>query len=167
MSEEHLPKMHADFSLAADEADLDVITEAIGLEPTGVRKKDEWPIQSINAGIACDVWDLSTDLRYSTSVDESLGAIINMLRGKEGAIRHLAEKYDMRVSFTVAIYAEATTMPDLSLKRESLRFLAELGADISFDPYLCRYDTCSEGQACKEGKATTCWPKAHDDGKDA
>jgi hypothetical protein len=136
MTEREMPEICTKFYLTADEADLDEITEVLGLKPTSAKKKDVWPLGSKNAGLACDLWHVESFRGFSTSVDDNFEVMINLLKGKEEAIKHLVKKYDMRASFTVVIYADATAMPDLSLGKKSLRLVADLGADISIDPYI-------------------------------
>jgi hypothetical protein len=136
MKERNWPELCVRFYLSSDEADLDEITEVMGLVPERVRKKHEWPIGTINAGLARDSWQLSSERGYSTSVGESLAQMINLLKGKEKTIRYLVEKYDMRVTFDVVIYAEVGALPDLSIKKEVFQFLAGLNARIGYDPYI-------------------------------
>jgi hypothetical protein len=132
MSEEEFSDIQIDFIMAFKEADLDKITKAMGLAPTRTQKNGEWPTGITRANKACDVWVISTERKHSVWVEKSFSHMIDMLKGKEGTIKYLTEKYDMELVFHVVVYAEAIFLPGLTLEKESVQFLADLNASMDF-----------------------------------
>ena len=63
------PKVKVSFYMSGDDVDLDVLTEQIGIKPTKVRKKSEWPQVSISMGMAKDSWLLETEKEECTKED--------------------------------------------------------------------------------------------------
>ncbi|WP_394524321.1 DUF4279 domain-containing protein [Lacrimispora sp. JR3] len=135
MNDKKMPLLSVEFSLSSDFADLERITNILELVPTRTRKKQDWPQGSRDTGVACDLWEISTEQETSKSVDEECKKMINKLRGKEKLIRDLCEEYNMESHFEVVIHMVNSETPAIYLEKESIYFLSTINADIGFDIY--------------------------------
>lgn len=130
------PKVKVSFYLSGDEVDLDVLTEAIGIKPTKVRKKAEWPQVSISMGIAKDGWLLEIEKEACKAVSIQLDKLCKMLFPKIDVILTLSEKYSLKTSVTLVVEMEAGDGPELVLSKDNVAFLALINAEIGFDLYV-------------------------------
>lgn len=130
-----MPLLNVEFCLTGNEVDLGDITAALNIEPTKTRLKKDWPNSTILAGLACDLWRLSTPQETCKSVSEQCKKLINQLIGKEEIIKQLCEKYNLYAHFEVVIHMQTMNGPEISLEREIVLFLASINADIGFDVY--------------------------------
>lgn len=135
MKNKNFPLISIGFSLTSKFADLDKISRDLKLTPTKIRKKEEWPVTSIKAGLASDFWEITTELTTSISVDEECKKLINILKGKEEIIKFLCKEYTMEGHFEVVIHMKSNNTPAIYLEKETILFLSNIGADIGFDVY--------------------------------
>jgi len=135
MKLKRMPLINVDFYMSSDSVDPDTITSILDLKPTKIRKKEEWPLASIKAGMACNLWVLSTEQKTSQSVDGMCKNIIDKLIGKGELLQSLQKEYDLDLHFEVVIHMNSTKTPAIYLERESIKFLATINADIGFDIY--------------------------------
>ena len=76
------PKVKVSFYMSGDDVDLDVLTEQIGIKPTKVRKKSEWPQVSISMGMAKDSWLLETEKEECIAVSTLFDKLQKILSQK-------------------------------------------------------------------------------------
>ncbi|MCB6200463.1 DUF4279 domain-containing protein [Extibacter muris] len=135
MQNQNMPLISVGFCIESKSANLRKISEVLDLIPTRSRRKSEWPQPSIDAGIACDSWELSTEQSTSMSVDTECKKLIDMLKGKENSILSLCEEYQMDVHVQVVIHMNNNRTPAIFVEKETVTFLAMVNADIGFDIY--------------------------------
>ena len=131
-----LPKIKINFYLAGDDVDLGDLSEKLNLQPTRVRKKNEWPQASILAGIAQDVWELQMEKEECKAVSIQLDKLQKRLISKVEIIKELSSQYRLESSVTVVIEMEAGGGPEMVLSKENIVFLSLLNAEIGFDLYI-------------------------------
>ena len=121
--------------ISGSKLNFEDITNQLEIKPTVVRKKEDWPVPSIEAGIAADVWayrmdHIETEL-LSKPVDD-LQAVFLPLKEK---VRELCGTYSAEAYVEVVIHTEPGSLPSLTLSRENIQFLAQINADFGVDLY--------------------------------
>jgi len=144
MEDQVLPLISVGFCMTSDSADLEKISEVLNLIPSKSRRKNEWPQVSIEAGIACDSWEINTKQVTSMSVDAECNKLIDILKGKEVVIQSLCKEYNMKTHFEVIIHMNSNETPAIFLETETVTFLATINANIGFDIYTYDAGTDSE-----------------------
>ena len=96
---------------------------------------NDWPLPSIEAGLACNYWEISTEQETSKSVNEICKKIIDKLKGKEKLIQSLCNEFGMEAHFEVIVHMNSAETPAIYLEKESIKFFASINADIGFDVY--------------------------------
>ena len=130
------PKVKVSSYMSGDDVDLDALTKQIGIKPTKVRKKAEWPQVSVSMGIAKDAWLLETEKEECKEVSVQLDKLQKFLFPKIDVILALREKYFLETSITIVVEMEAGDGPELVLTKDNIAFLALIDAEIGFDLYL-------------------------------
>ncbi|MDR2913263.1 MAG: DUF4279 domain-containing protein [Tannerella sp.] len=136
IQDEYFPLIRIKFQLTGDKFDIDNVTKQLGLQPSRTRKKEEWPISTINAGLAGDLWQLNTICVTSKCVNEQFKILLNNLYGKENIINKLCKEYDLSTQFEVVIHAVETNSPAIVLDKDVIKFLASIDSDVGFDLYI-------------------------------
>lgn len=132
------------FCITSDSGNLEKISEVLNLTPSRSRRKNEWPQVSIEAGIACDSWEINTEQITSMSVDAECNKMIDILKGKEEVIQSLCKEHSMSTHFEVVIHMKSSETPAIYLEKETVTFLATINADIGFDIYTYDEETDSK-----------------------
>jgi hypothetical protein len=136
MDKTEFPELLVEFSMKADEMDLDEITIILGLKPTRTKKKDAHAVQPTGLAIKRDEWYLCTERKHAVYTDEALKCMIDILKEKEDVIKCLADTYNITIDFKIVVHAEEIFLPGFTLKNDSVRFLANLGATVDFEVHL-------------------------------
>ena len=131
-----MPKVKVSLFFAGNYIPLTDIAAKIGILPTQVRKKEDWPLASVLAGIAQDALVFSTDKAECTAVSTQLDEIQIMFTPKIGTIQSLIKSYALSVNIIVMVEAELGEYPELVLTRENIDFLSSIHAEIDFDLYI-------------------------------
>lgn len=131
-----MPKVKADFYLTGDEVDLDSITQTLGISPTKMRKKNEYPLKTQEAGMALDLWQLSTGKEECRAVSLQLDKLQDMLLPKVEIINKLSKEYTLEASMTIVIEMETGAGPEMVLSSKNIHFLYLIDAEIGFDLYI-------------------------------
>jgi len=132
------PRISVSFKLEGNEFSKEYIWEKLRLEPSRFRTKVDWPVDSPDLHDEYKpgtTWELETGYEDCMSVSHQLEKIIERLIGKEATINQLCKELNLRIGFSVSIEADLGYMPAMMLGRESLAFLAKIGADIGFSFY--------------------------------
>jgi hypothetical protein len=58
-----------------------------------------------------------------------------LLRGKEGTLIELIDKFQLNAEFCVVVYIENKEVPAMFLQREFVQFMGRINAAIDFDVY--------------------------------
>lgn len=130
------PKVKVSFYMSGDDVDLDILTEQIGIKPTKVRKKSEWPQVSISMGIAKDSWLLEMEKEECIAVSTLFDKLQKILFPKTDIITALSKKYALELSVTIVVEMEVGSGPELVLTKENIAFLALVNAEVGFDLYI-------------------------------
>lgn len=115
-----------------DEIPLEQITFILGIEPTRMRKKAEWPIQS---EYTCDEWGFSLEEKECADVEILFQKFIKIFETKAELIKKICSDYNCKVSIIVVIYMENSSQPYTCLSTNTIAFLHLIGAELTFDIY--------------------------------
>ncbi len=117
-----------------DFVDFDEMTKALEIAGCRTRRKTEFPLQSVKAGVAANEWsfDIKGNCRSVSGMIDKMQAVI---KGKETSIIGLCRKYDMDAVFTVVIEEDKDGYPEIFLTKENVKFLNSINAEIGFDIY--------------------------------
>ena len=123
--------------------DLDELTKHLDIMPTKTRTLDDWPETIKQPKIELPdwlrprcVWKVELEYEECLAVHFRFEEMVSILRGKEKAINLLSKELHLKAYFTVAIAAHHDRMPDMSLTKENIEFIASIGAEVGFDMYL-------------------------------
>jgi hypothetical protein len=122
------------FWLSANESvdiDFDILTSAIGINPTETRKKESYKIKEY----ARDSWKLSTDYKEEMEVSILFEELVDILSGKENIINELKAKYNLKSGLMIVIQANEDKIPILDLTQKCINFAAKVNTEIHFDHY--------------------------------
>ncbi len=131
-----MPKVRVSLFLSGNDIPLHDITKKIGILPTKVREKKDWPRSSIVAGIAKDTWEFRTDKMEYRDISTPLNEIQAIFAPKAKMIKELAEIYSMSINVIIMIEAEINEYPELILTKENIDFLSSIHAEVGFDLYI-------------------------------
>lgn len=130
-----LPKVQIAFYITGDNLKFDVLTERLALQPTRVRKKEEWPKPSILAGIAEDTWEYRTDKEECQAISAQFDKLRGLLSDKIDAINEMKRQYSLEITITVIVETKVKYMPVMFLSKENINFLSQINAELGFDMY--------------------------------
>lgn len=131
-----MPKVRVSLFLSGDHVPLNDITEEIGVLPTKVRKKEDFPVDSILAGVAKDTWEFRTDKIECSVISTQLDKIKIIFGPKIEIIKDLSKRYLISVNIIIMVEAEMGEYPEFVLTRENIDFLSLLHSEIGFDLYI-------------------------------
>jgi len=119
------------FSFYADYFDVEIVTRALGLEPTSVMlKKDPIPISTY--------WNYKIVAGNDINLEQYLEMMIAILEPKVDDINNLKEKLKLETCIMlvidVDINPEAST-PYFGLNKRTINFLDKTGTTVHFDLY--------------------------------
>jgi len=112
----------------------DEITELLGIKPTTSyvqkNKIDEncMPIQETS-------WNLIIDYEESYDIEFQLNKIMEILIPKKETLIEIQKKYSPYMEFMIVINVEKGEWPAMYLQKDFIKFVADIGGEIQFDPY--------------------------------
>jgi len=133
------------FSAISDEFPLEVVTDALGIEPTEAYKKGDLierpaiaihPVSTKNRYRKYSDWTFSTGYQESYDINNQLNIILKSLEGKSDQLTFLKRKYGLEYLFMVVIQIENNESPAMYLKKEIIDFASLIQAEIHFDLYI-------------------------------
>jgi len=132
------------FSAVSDEFPLEVVTDALGIEPTEAYKKGDLIERPATANLASSKiryrkhsdWTFSTGYQESYDINNQLNIILKSLEGKSDQLTFLKQKYGLDYLFMVVIQIENNESPAMYLKKEIIDFASLIQAEIHFDLYI-------------------------------
>lgn len=121
------------FALRGDNFEPDVVTRALGIQPSRVSRK-ALPVPK------CSSWVLSSGKVVAEVIDVyAMGeALIARLSGSAEAIRDAAELHSLEATMQVVLTIspdDSLSTPAIGFSKESIQFLASVGASIDVDTY--------------------------------
>lgn len=131
-----MSKVRVTLLFTGDNIPLNDITAKIGISPTRVRQKKDWPQPSILAGVATDTWEFRTNKMESRAISAQMDEIQMVFGPKTAIINELTEKYSILTNVVVMVESEIGDYPELVLTRENIEFLSSIHAEIGFDLYI-------------------------------
>ncbi|MDT0017144.1 DUF4279 domain-containing protein [Listeria swaminathanii] len=130
--EPNLPRICVGFYLTGDDFDLNYVTAKLGILPTNMRERKDFPVSAM----AHTSWELETEKEFSKAVCYQFEKLIRELRGKEAIINELFDNLNLEVIFTVVINMENGDGPELVLTKEIIGFVSAINAEVGFDIYV-------------------------------
>lgn len=129
---EILPQIRVSFFFTGDEFDTEDVTSRMGITPTKIRKKEDFPIRKL----AHTSWEIDTEKESCNVTSRQIGKLIKLLIGKELIINQLCSEYNITPGFTVSVFMINGDMPEMVLSKEIITFLASINAEVGFDLYI-------------------------------
>lgn len=126
-----LPQIEVSFLLTSNNDDIDMITEALNINPSKTRRKEEFKFQEF----AHTIWELSTGKETSRAIDYQFKKLLSIINGKEEIIKELMIKNNIESYFIVIIHAENGDGPEIILTNDVIKFAGKIDAEIHFDIY--------------------------------
>ena len=111
------------------------ISNRLGIHPTETRKKNEWPLPSIEAQIAEDVWVYRTKRMESDDLTEVFDNLQLQFMPLLEIIKELCREYCAKTYIEASIHMVSGSPPFLGLSRDNILFLAQTGSDFGIDLY--------------------------------
>ncbi|WP_144611985.1 DUF4279 domain-containing protein [Bacillus cereus] len=132
------------FSVTGDIFPVEVITEALSIEPTSTYKKGDVVARRDNPNLVSTKiiyrketdWTLSTGYQESYDINNQLHVILKSLEGKAEQLKHLKKKYSLEFLFMIVIQVENNESPAMYLQKEIINFASLIQAEIHFDLYV-------------------------------
>lgn len=131
-----MAKVKVNFYLTGESIPFENLTEQLGVSPSSIRKKQDWPQPSILAGIAIDTWEYQTQKENALSVSTQLDKIEKVFGEKVETIRTLIERYSLKSNIVIIVETESSDFPEMVLTEENISFLAAIKAELGFDFYV-------------------------------
>mgnify|MGYP005759862513 CR=1 FL=1 len=131
-----MPKVKVSLFFSGNNIPLNDIASKIGISPTQVCKKEDWPFASVLAGIAKDTLLFSTNKKECTAISTQIDEIQMMFTPKIEIIQNLIKSYALSVNIIVMVETEIGEYPELILTIENIDFLSSIHAEIGFDLYI-------------------------------
>ena len=131
---EFVPTIKVSFCLTGNTCNIEYITNKLGLIPTKARRKEDFPVQSIKAGVAKTYWCIEIK-EQSIETIPTFNKLINILKEKNETINELCQKFNLDSSFIVTFYTNGDKTPIMELSNEIMTFANSINATISFDIY--------------------------------
>lgn len=131
-----IPTIRITFLLSGQNVPFDDITTLLGIAPSATRKKETWPLPSIRAGLAEDLWMIDIPHTESWSLSQQFHALQDILSGKENTIIALCQRYCLTANIEVSARWECGLHPALVLEENQIHFLSKINASIGIDPYV-------------------------------
>ncbi|PFB26115.1 hypothetical protein COJ27_22525 [Bacillus cereus] len=133
------------FSITGDIFPVEVITEALSIEPTSTYKKGDVVAKRDNPNLVSTKiiyrketdWTLSTGYQESYDINNQLHVILKSLEGKTEQLKHLKKKYSLQFLLMVVIQVENNESPAMYLQKNIIDFASSIQAEIHFDLYIC------------------------------
>ena len=119
-----------------DDVDFDAITESLDVLPSNMRRITDFPMQSINLGVAENEWVVSIENNECLAIWKPVKQLQIMFQNKESLIKEICKKYDMKAILVIVINMEEGNGPEIVLSQENIKFLSDIGAEVDFDIYI-------------------------------
>jgi len=112
----------------------DNVSEKLGISPTKTWRLGE-PIQKTLLSYKHDGWCLSSDEVDTLDLDEQFTKIWNIIQPYNSTIVDICDELNLHAEIACAVDVEDDQYPVLHFKRESIKRISELNAEIDIDIY--------------------------------
>lgn len=120
--------------LTKHEFDLEAVTHELGIIPTKARRWEEFPPQSIAAGVAETEWVYAIEQKKCRSVSIVFRRLMDVFQDRQ-KLMQVVKKYQLKVDVVIVIQMINGDSPLILLEKEEIDFLSEIRADLGFDLY--------------------------------
>lgn len=125
-----------DFWLAGDSLDFDEATNVVGVEPTEIRKKEDFKIPEF----AERTWSYSHGYEKTQDIEEQFQQIYSLIYKRCPMIRNFCIRHHVEVGLCIVIKSIDDSLPVMVIPSYFSTMAAQLNADIHFDIYCCLGD---------------------------
>jgi hypothetical protein len=131
-----IPTLKTKFYIAGDNVNLDMISKALEIEATEKKKKSDWPLTSINAGIAEDLWMLYFEKEECTAISIQVDKMEDILSSKVSVLNDLCRNNQLNVTMEIVVEMVVGEGPEFVLTRRNISFLNAINCEIGYDLYV-------------------------------
>lgn len=131
-----IPIIRIDFVLLGERLDFNQITRKLGIQPTKVKSKHDFPDISKQMGYAKDTWKLSTSQTATFEISEEVRILMRWLESKKEDIVQIQQIFKADVSVNISVHAIEEKQPAYILEKDVIAFLGNIGARAGFDLYV-------------------------------
>lgn len=125
----------AEFIITGDHFEPKLITEQIGIEPSGTYIKGE-KIDDRDLYRKETCWFLETDYQESFDVNQQLNYLLNLLEPHIEKLKTLRMKHNLNFLFSFSIRVMNNESPAISIEQKAISITYDLKAEFDFDLYI-------------------------------
>lgn len=127
--------MMAEFIITGDHFEPKLVTEQIGIEPSGTYIKGE-KIDDRDLYRKETCWFLETDYQESFDVNQQLNYLLNLLEPNIEKLKTLRIKHNLNFLFSFSIRVMNNESPAISIEQKAISIAYDLSAEFDFDLYI-------------------------------
>lgn len=127
--------MMAEFIITGDHFEPKLVTEQIGIEPSGTYIKGE-KIDDRDLYRKETCWFLETDYQESFDVNQQLNYLLNLLEPHIEKLKTLRMKHNLNFLFSFSIRVMNNESPAISIEQKAISIAYDLSAEFDFDLYI-------------------------------
>ena len=123
------------FSIYGENFKPTYITEVLGIAPSEAYTKGE---KTKNGKlIRKDTsWSINTGYQDSLDINEQLEIIITQLEKKVAILTKIKQDLSVEMLFIIVIRIEDNEIPAMYFKKDFIRFISKIDAEVGFDTYI-------------------------------
>lgn len=125
----------AEFIITGDYFEPKLVTEQIGIEPSGTYIKGE-KIDDRDLYRKETCWFLETDYQESFDVNQQLNYLLNLLEPHIEKLKTLRMKHNLNFLFSFSIRVMNNESPAISIEQKAISITYDLKAEFDFDLYI-------------------------------
>ncbi|WP_053784345.1 DUF4279 domain-containing protein [Paenibacillus xylanivorans] len=125
----------AEFIITGDHFEPKLITEQIGIEPSGTYIKGE-KVDDRDLYRKETCWFLETDYQESFDVNQQLNYLLNLLEPNIEKLKTLRIKHNLNFLFSFSIRVMNNESPAISIEQKAISIAYDLKAEFDFDLYI-------------------------------
>ncbi|MGX1828611.1 DUF4279 domain-containing protein [Paenibacillus taichungensis] len=125
----------AEFIITGDYFEPKLITEQIGIEPSGTYLKGE-QIDNRDLYRKETCWFLETDYQESFDVNQQLNYLLNLLEPHIEKLKTLRMTHNLNFLFSFSIRVMNNESPAISIEQKAISIAYDLKAEFDFDLYI-------------------------------
>ncbi|WP_161490606.1 DUF4279 domain-containing protein [Paenibacillus sp. O199] len=125
----------AEFIITGDYFEPKLVTEQIGIEPSGTYIKGE-KIDDRDLYRKETCWFLETDYLESFDVNQQLNYLLNLLEPHIEKLKTLRMKHSLNFLFSFSIRVMNNESPAISIEQKAISIAYDLSAEFDFDLYI-------------------------------
>jgi hypothetical protein len=125
----------AEFIITGDHFEPKLITEQIGIEPSGTYLKGE-QIDNRDLYRKETCWFLETDYQESFDVNQQLNYLLNLLEPHIEKLKTLRMKHNLNFLYSFSIRVMNNESPAISIEQKAISIAYDLKAEFDFDLHI-------------------------------